>query len=133
MKLLKNSLTTLLVGLFLVGLTTNVNAQDKRAAVKTYNEALDLIDAQQYEQALDKLQQVMDQAEQLGAEGQDILGRSQKQIPSVYWEIAKKKYATFQSEKSLSSLDATVAAFQEAQDVAEEYGSTKIAEKAPGI
>ncbi|HLR26255.1 MAG TPA: hypothetical protein VK112_10345 [Fodinibius sp.] len=133
MKLLKNSLTTLLVGLFLVGLTTSVNAQDKRAAVKTYNDALDLMEAQKYEQAADKLQQAIDQAEKLGAEGQDILDRTKKQMPSVYWGLAKKEYATFQSEKSISSLDATVAAFQEAGDVAEQYGSTKIAEKVPGI
>src|SRR5699024_137653 len=99
----------------------------------TYNDALDLMEAQKYEQAADKLQQAIDQAEELGAEGQDILDRTKEQMPSVYWGLAKKKYATFQSEKSISSLDATVAAFQEAGEVAEQYGNSKIAEKVPGI
>lgn len=133
MKLIKNSLTTLFACLFIVGFSINATAQDKRAAVQTYNEALDLMNSQQYEQAAEKFQQALDQANELGAEGQDIVDRTQKQIPTVYWGMAKEQYADFQSSKSISSLDATVAAFQEAGDVAEKYGNTQIAEKAPSI
>ena len=133
MKLFKNSLATLLIGLFIVGFTTNVNAQDKRAATQTYNDALELMNNQEYEQAAEKFKEAISQAEGLGAEGEDILDRSQKQMPSVYWGMAKKKYASFQSSKSLSSLDATVEAFRKAGEVADQYGNSQIAEKVPGI
>jgi len=132
MKLLKNSITTLL-SLFLIGLVTNVNAQSKREVVQTYNDALELMESQKYEQAANKFQQAIQEAEELGEEGHDVIDNSKEQIPSVYWEMAKQKYATFQSEKTAESADAAVAAFEEAGNKAEKYGNSKISERIPGI
>jgi tetratricopeptide (TPR) repeat protein len=133
MDFFKNSLTTLLVGLFIVGLTMDVKAQDKRQAVKTYNKALELMKAGDYEQAATTYTQAIAQAEELGEEGQDIVQRSQKQLPTVYFSMAKQEYRNFQNNKSMSSLEATVDAFQEASDISEEYGNSQIADKVPGI
>lgn len=133
MKLFKNSLATLLIGLFIVGFTTNANAQSKREATQTYNDALDLMNSQDYEKAAEKFKKAMSQAEELGAEGKDIADRVKKQMPTVYWGMAKKEYANFQNTKSLSSLDATVEAFKKAGEVAEQYGNSQIAGKVPGI
>lgn len=133
MKFFKNSLTTLLVGLFIVGLTTNVKAQDKREAIKTYNKALELMKSGEYEQAASMYEQAIAQAEELGEEGNDIVERSQNQMPTVYFSMAKQEYRNFQSTKSMSSLEATISAFQEAGEVAEQYGNTQIADKVPNI
>lgn len=133
MKLFKNSLATLLFGLFIVGLATNVEAQDKREAVQTYNEALELVKSENYEEAVSKFNQAIEQAGALGEGGQDIIARSEKQLPTTYYQMALKEYRVFQSSKSLSSLDATISAFQEAGDVSEQYGNTEIAEKVPGV
>lgn len=133
MKFFKNSLATLLVGLFIVGLTTNVKAQDKREAIKTYNKALELMKSGEYEQAANTYTQAIAQAEKLGEEGNDIVERSQNQLPTVYFSMAKQEYRNFQSTKSMSSLEATVSAFQEAGEIAEKYGNSQIADKVPNI
>lgn len=133
MKLFKNSLGTVLMALFIVGLVSSVQAQDKRQAVQTYNKALELVESEDYEQAVSMFNQAISQGEQLGEEGQDIVERAQKQLPTTYYQMALKEYRTFQSDKSLSSLEATISAFQEAGQVSEEYGNTQIAEKVPGV
>lgn len=133
MKLFRNSLATLLLALFIVGVTTNVNAQDKREAIQTYNKALELVESEDYEQAVSMFNQAIAQGEELGEEGQDIVARAEKQLPTTYYQMALVEYRTFQNEKSLSSLDATISAFQEAGQISEEYGNTQIAEKVPGV
>lgn len=132
MKLFKNSLATLLLALFIVGVT-NVNAQDKREAVQTYNKALELVESENYEQAVSMFNQAIAQGEELGEEGQDIVQRAEKQLPTTYYQMALTEYRAFQSEKSLSSLDATISAFREAGEISEEYGNEQIAEKVPGV
>lgn len=134
MKLLKHSLTTLLVGLFIIGLTTNVQAQDKRALFKTYNKALELASNGEYEQAINMYNQAIAQAEKMdGEEAQNIIQRSKNQLPSIYYQIALNEYKTFQQEKSLESLDATIEAFNQTVDVATEYNKSQTADKAKQI
>ncbi|SHG08343.1 Tetratricopeptide repeat-containing protein [Fodinibius roseus] len=132
MKLFKNSLATLLLALFIVGVT-NVNAQDKREAVQTYNKALELVESEDYEQAVSMFNQAIAQGEELGEEGQDIVQRAEKQLPTTYYQMALREYRTFQNDKSLSSLEATISAFREAGEISEEYGNEQIAEKVPGV
>ncbi|SMO42301.1 tetratricopeptide repeat protein [Fodinibius sediminis] len=133
MKLFKNSLTTLFLALFIVGFTTNGNAQDKRQAVQTYNKALELVNSEDYEQAVSMFEEAIAQGEELGEEGQDIVERARKQLPTTYYQMALTEYRAFQNSKTLSSLDATISAFEEAGEVSEEYGNTQIAEKVPGV
>lgn len=133
MKLLKNSVTTLLLGLFIIGLASHANAQDKRKAVETYNQGLELMKANEYQQAITQFNDALSQAESLGEEGQDIVERVHKQLPAVNFELAKNAYRNFQNDKSLDNLDQAVEAFRQAAEVSEEYGNEQIAEKAPNI
>lgn len=133
MKLLKNSVTTLLLGLFIIGLASNVNAQDKRKAVETYNQALELMKASEYQQAITQFNNALSQAEALGEEGQDIIERVHNQLPAANFELAKNAYRNFQNDKTISNLDRAIEAFRQAAEVSEEYGNEQIAEKAPNI
>ncbi len=133
MKLLKTSLTTFLVGLFIVGLTSTVDAQDKRSAIKTYNKALEMAQNGEYQQAINLYNQAISQAEQLGEEGNDILQRSRAKLPEIYYQMALDNYRSFQKDQSLEGINSTISAFQQARDVADEYGVDKIAKKVTGV
>lgn len=133
MKYIKKLTVKFLFGLLLAGFTTQVMAQDRGAAVQAFNKALELAKANKYEQAIDMYNQAIAQAEQLDGEGQDIVERSEKQLPSIYYQKALGKYKTFQKEKSLSSLESAIADFQEASNMASEYGNEQIASKAEQV
>lgn len=133
MKFLGNNVTKILLSLFIIGLSTNVYAQDKASAIKAYNKALELTKAEQYEEAINMYNQAIAQAEQLGEEGNDIITRAEKQLPQVYYQMALTQYRTFQKEKTLNNLNSTIAAFQEAADISEEYGDGQRADKAENI
>ncbi|TYP95045.1 Tetratricopeptide repeat-containing protein [Fodinibius salinus] len=133
MKFLKLSLTTVIVSILLLGLNMQANAQSKRAAIKSYNKALDLSKSGEYEQAINVLTQVVVQAEELGEEGKDILKRSQQKLPQVHYQLAIEKYKAFKNNKNLENIDAAIEEFRNTKDVAEEYGDDKRAQKANGI
>lgn len=122
-----------LLGLLLVGFTTNLMAQDRAAAVKAFNKALELAKANEYQQAIEMYNQAIAQAEQLGEGGQDIIERSEKQLPSIYYQKALATYKAFQKEKSLSSLETAIDNFQEARQMSSEYGNESIAGKAEQV
>src|SRR5699024_8173257 len=134
MKFFKHSLTTLFLWLFIMGITTNVQAQDKRALFKTYNKALDLANQGQYQLAINTFNQAIQQANEMGGEeAQNIIERAEDQLPKIYYQMAIEDYKTFQQEKTVESLDATLASFRETEDVATEYGNTQMAEKSAQI
>lgn len=133
MKHLKKITVKFLFGLLLIGLTTNVMAQDRAAAVEAFNKALELAKSNEYEQAIQMYNQAIAQAEQLGEEGKDIVERSEKQLPSIYYQKALSKYKAFQKEKSLASLETAIENFQEASDMSSEYGNEQISGKAEQV
>lgn len=133
MKFFRISITGLLLGLFAMCITSSVQAQDKTDAVKTYNKALELTKEERYEEAVNMYNQAIELAKELGEEGQDIVNRAEKQLPSVYYQMALMKYRTFQKEKSLASLETTINAFQEAGDISEEYGDGQRADKTENV
>jgi tetratricopeptide (TPR) repeat protein len=108
-------------------------AQDRGAAVKAFNKALELAKANNYEQAIEMYNQAIAQAEQLGEDGQDIVERVEKQLPSIYYQKALSTYKSFQKDKSLSSLETTIENFQEAREMSSEYGNENIASKAEQV
>lgn len=133
MKLLKTSITTVLFSLLMFGLIIDADAQDKRSAVKTYNKALELGQSGEYEQAINIFNQAINQAQELGEEGKDIVQRSQDKLPQIHYQLALQKYKTFQSDKTLENLNTAIEEFRNTKDVSEEYGDTKTAERANGI
>lgn len=133
MKLLKTSLTTLVFSLLMFGVIVNTQAQDKRAAVKTYNKALELAQAGDYSQAINVYNQAIVQAEKLGESGQDIVKRAKNKLPQIHYQLALQKYKTFQSDQTIANLDAAINEFQNTKDVAEQYGDQQISQQTGGI
>lgn len=133
MNLLKLSFATVLISFLSFGLSLQTNAQDKRAAIKSYNKGLELSQSGEYEQAINVFNQVIVQAEELGKEGEDILQRSQQKLPQVHYQLAVEKYKAFKNNQNITNIDAAIAEFRNAKDVAEEYGDDQRAEKANGI
>ncbi|HKK44384.1 MAG TPA: tetratricopeptide repeat protein [Balneolaceae bacterium] len=134
MKLLKTSITTFLLGLFIVGLSsTSTFAQTKRDAVKTYNKALELVKDGKYEQAINMYNQALNQAKKLGDDGKDIVQRCESKLPQIYYQLALQKYRAFKKQQSLSNMDATIEAFQNTADIAKEYSDKQISNKATNV
>lgn len=133
MKILKRSVTLFLVGLLAVGLASTLQAQDKRAAVETYNRALEMANNGEYEQAINQFNQAIAQAEELGEEGQNIVERIEQRLPQLQYQLALQKYKAFQNDRTIESIDAAIEGFRQTVDVGEEYGDTQIAEKAGGV
>lgn len=133
MKFLKSSLTVLLISFFLTGVASEVVAQDRGDAVQTYNKAREMVQQEEFEQAINLYNQAINIAEELGEEGQDIVDRAEKRLPEVYYQIALQSYREFQKDQTVANLDATIEGFKQARDAGEEYGNAKIAEKADGL
>ena len=133
MNILKKGLLAIfavaLVGVF----SPEANAQDKRAAVQTYNEAQELAKNKKYEQSIAKFKEAISISEKLGAEGSDIVTRAKDKLPGVYFDIALNDYRTFQSSPSVSQIDATIASFKKAAEAGDQYGKKSIADKARGV
>lgn len=133
MKFLKQSLTIMLVGLFVVGLTSNLQAQDKRKTIETYNKALEMANNGEYEQAINLFNQALNSAQQLEGGGQNIVQRIEERMPQLYYQKALQSYKTFQNDRTIANLDATIEAFRQTSDIGKEYGDSQIAEKASGV
>jgi len=135
MKLLKTSLSALLLGLLAIGITSNAVAQDaaaeERKAIQTYNNALSSMDGGDYQEAIKLYKQAMKQAESAGRT--DIIDMSKKKLPQVHLQLALNNYKQFQSDRSLSTLDKTIESFRTTKDVASQYGDNSTSEKADGI
>lgn len=133
MNLFKSSISLLLLGLFMLGLGQTVDAQDRREAVQTYNNARELVNSGEYEQAIVQFQNAIEVANQLGDEGADIVERAEGKLPEVYRQIALDEYRAFKNDQTISNLDATIDAFQETKEVADEYDNSQIADQANGV
>lgn len=133
MKLLKNSITTVLFSVLILGLSSNVEAQDKRSAIKTYNKALELAQEEDYTQAINVFNQALTQVEQLGEEGEDILQRIKGKLPQVHYQLALQKYKDFRNDQSMAKLDAAITEFRTAKEVGDRYNDSQISQKANSV
>ena len=132
MKLLKKSVTTFLVGLFLVGVFSNAQAQDRRSVIKLYNQGIEQKQAGEFDQAISTFNRVITTA-QKSEENNDIVGRSEQQLADTYFKRGVSRYKQLQKNQSLEDFDATISAFEEAKEIAEKYNSSKIASKVSQI
>lgn len=134
MKFSKLRLFTGILGFLLIGFSFQSKAQSKRAVFKLYNQALDLTNSGEYDQAISRLNQVINKAGQLeDGKGKDVMNRSKKKIPQVHYQWAIQKYKKFQSDQSAANVDAAIEQFQKTEDVSSEFGDDKRAKKAHGI
>jgi len=133
MKLLKSSITVLLLGLFIFGLGQTVEAQDRKEAVQTYNSAREMVQSGDYQKAIDQFKKAIEVGSQLGPQGKDIVERAEGKLPEVYRQIALDEYRAFKQNQTISNLDATIDAFRETKDVAEEYDNSQVSNQANGV
>lgn len=133
MKPIKSCLSILIIGLLAIGLADTVDAQDRRAAVQTFNKALEFAKEGEYEQAINMYNQAINQAQQLGEEGADILEKSQNKLPEIYYQMALQNYKMYQKDRTLENINTTIDAFRQTNDIADEYGVDKIASRAGDV
>lgn len=133
MKLFKLSITTFLLGLFLLSLGNTVEAQDRKEAVQSYNSAREMIQSGEYEKAIDQFKKAIEVGKQLGPQGEDIVERAEAKLPEVYRQIALDEYRAFKQNQTVANLDATINAFLDAKDVADQYGNTQISKQVVGV
>ncbi len=111
-----------------------VQAQDGNTeAINTYNEALELAQAKDYDAAISKYREAITIAEGLGADGEDIKTRSENAIPKMYFSKAIDAYNTFKSSPSIPNLDAAIAQFSEARTVGADSGDDQVRDRARGV
>ncbi len=125
MKLLKNSITVFILGLFVIGAVSQVEAQNRRSVVKSYNKGIELKKDSEFEQAINVFNQTIAEAKKLGEEAQDIVQTCQKQLVDTHYKLAVNKYKQLKSDQSLENFDNTISAFQTAGDVADRYNSAQ--------
>lgn len=136
MKYFKNSVIKLLLGFLLIGFATNAMAQNYAGAVQAYNKALELTDSKDYQEAINMYTQARAQAQKAvdnGEKGQNIIDLVDGKLPRLYYSLAGSKYAEYQKNKTLSSLNTTIDAFQEAVGVAEEYSDQEYVTKSSSV
>lgn len=128
MKVFKTSLCAALLAL----VAFQVQAQDRTEAVQLYNQGLEQAQENEYEAAISTFTQVINVAEQLGPEGEDIKQNAQSQIPKMYYGKARAAYQEFQSARDIESLDNAISAFEDVIDVSEEYNDDRYLSTARG-
>ena len=133
MKLLKTSFSALLLSLFVIGLAAQTNAQNRRAVVKTYNEGLELKKSENFQKAISTFNQTMANAKKLGEEGQDIVSRCEQQLADTYFKIAVSDYKALQNQQNIDNFDNAIASFEKALEIANEYNSSQIKDRATQI
>ncbi|NIT61867.1 MAG: tetratricopeptide repeat protein [Aliifodinibius sp.] len=133
MKLLKSRITIFLLGLFIFGLGQTAEAQDRKEAVQTYNSAREMVQNGEYQKAIDQFKKAIEVGNQLGPQGQDIVERAKGKLPEVYRQIALDEYRAFKQNQTIANLDATIDAFRETKDVAEEYDNSEVSNQANGV
>lgn len=125
------NLKTVLSALVIAILSTGVIAQEKGDAIKAFNQGLEQAKAEQYESAINSFTQAATIAEQLGDNA--LKERAQKQIPGMYYKKAVGAYNTFKTQQTISNLDAAIAQFEEAGNVANEFGDDNISTRVSGL
>lgn len=122
MMMAKTYVTVLITAVLLLGSISFAEAQTRAEAVNAFNEAQELLGAEDYAQALEKFQETRRVAQSVGSEADDIRERAEGQIPAVQVRIAT---AVFQSR----DFSRAVEEFDLAAEYADEFNKTEIASR----
>jgi len=115
-----------LVTLILVTFSFSIFAQDINQAGEVFNDGNQAVKAGDYQTAIQKYDESIKIASQLGAEGEQIVSGAKAQIPSLYYKIGAADY----KEKNI---DKAISEFEQAIKYGDEYGDTETVEKSKSI
>lgn len=128
------NLKSILVLLILAFTSVFVQAQSNLTdAINAYNQAREVAQQKEYDNAISLYEQAITIANELGSEGEDIKVRSQKAIPKLYFTKAVDSYNTFRGDVSIPNLDVAIDNFQVAQEVGQESDDQDVARKSQGV
>lgn len=132
MKSLKIILSYGLVLLFTLSTANTVFAQDaaRTEAIELYNEAQELAGANQFTNAIDLYRDALDVA--TSNELNDIVELVEERLPRVYGSRASEAYRTYQSERTVTSVDNAIEYFRESQEAGREFGDQQVEQQATG-
>ena len=103
-----------------------LSAQDINQATESYNNGAMELQMGNNEAAIENFQAALTMGEALGDEGADLVANCKKAIASATLSMAKDLY-------NAKDFDGAIAAFQEAQKVADEYGEPDLAAEAADL
>lgn len=132
MKSYKIILSHCLALLMMLGFTEMVAAQDeaRAEAIQLYNSAQEMAGSNEFDEAIQLYRDALEVSR--GNDLTDITELIVERLPRVYASKASNLYRQFQSERTIASVDRTIEAFQESQEVAEEFGNQQVAQQARG-
>ncbi|MEO1436143.1 MAG: tetratricopeptide repeat protein [Bacteroidota bacterium] len=115
-----------LLAFFCLTLQNNINAQVTLASLtEAYNAAIKGSN-EEPEAALPKIEAVIEQAQELGAEGNEILGLAQAKLPTLNYKVAYNMYKA-------KDYNGAIEGFTKALDVATEQGNENVAKKSKNV
>lgn len=118
----KSYFSALIVTLLMLSAAGITQAQDRAAAVDAFNQAQDLLRANQFPQALEKFQETRRIARQAGSDADDIRERAEGQIPAIQVQIGQNSFRARNFEQAIIDFDKAYA-------LANEMGNTRIAQQ----
>lgn len=121
----KSLISALFAAILILGSFSFAEAQTRGEAVEAFNEAQDLIRAENYAEALEKFQEARSVAQNVGADADDIRERAESQIPGTQLRIAM---AAYQAREFRQAVDE----FDKAADLADEFDNTEISQRVRG-
>ncbi|HZK09344.1 MAG TPA: tetratricopeptide repeat protein [Bacteroidales bacterium] len=107
-------------------LAFSATGQDVNQAADIFNQGNQGVKDNNYQLAIDKYQEAMDMASQLGPEGEQIVAGAKSQIPSLYYKIGIADYKD-------KNIDKAVGEFEKAIEYATQYNDPETAAKATDI
>jgi tetratricopeptide (TPR) repeat protein len=128
-----NILISLIAALaFTLIVTDKSHAQDdtRAQAVQLYNNAQELAGANDFEGAIDLFRDALELARQNNID--DIVELVEGNIPRVAQSKASSAYRTYQNERTKDSASRALRSFEQALEIAEEFGNEQVAQQARG-
>lgn len=136
MKFLSQILTYTLSSLIVIVLSANVlQAQEARTqATTTYNNALELAENQNFQDAIELYREALELASSPECEGcEDLAERANSQIPRVYYSRATHAFEQFKNEQSVEAISNAIEYFQDAQEAGGEYGDNQVRDRSGAV
>lgn len=100
-------------------LTAMLNAQTINEVITSFNAGAEQVNTGNFEAAISKFEECIQNATQLGPEGDEMRLKAQEQIPVLYYRLASDKY----KEKDI---DGAITLFEKTIETCNQYGNEEV-------